>query len=114
MNLPSAETAAEISTQTSDQTPAKTVDGHALAEALQNCAREPIRQIGSIQAAGVLIAVVEDGLTVCSVSANLPRLVPCSPAAAIGQPLASLLGDAATAHLRALIGKRTQGGEWPG
>jgi len=71
----------------------------ALAEALLHCAREPIHQIGSIQPAGVLIAVALADLSVRAVSANLGELLPTDPAAAIGQPLAKLIGAEAVARL---------------
>ena len=97
-------------------TPTETHDPRALAEALQNCAREPISQIGSIQSAGVLIAFVEAGaeFTVCSVSANLSTLLPWTPESAMGQPLERLLGEQTVAHLRELTQARTQDGEWRG
>jgi diguanylate cyclase (GGDEF)-like protein/PAS domain S-box-containing protein len=92
----------------------ETHDPIAVQEALQNCAREAISQIGSIQSAGVLIAVIEASLTVCSVSANLSCLLPSAPVPAIGQPLARLLGDAAVGRLQELIQARSADGEWPG
>jgi diguanylate cyclase (GGDEF)-like protein/PAS domain S-box-containing protein len=82
----------------------------ALEQALRACAREPIHQIGSIQPAGVMIAVAAAGLEIRSVSANLECLFPCAPQAAIGQPLERLIGADAVDRLRQLM----ELDEWPG
>ena len=59
---------------------------------LDNCAREPIHVPGSIQPRGVLLAVSEPELVVQQVSENLSPLTGVRPEAALGRPLADVLG----------------------
>lgn len=73
----------------------------ALSEALENCAREPIHLIGSIQPVGVLLAVEPDQLRILVASENLHSLFPFNAAEAIGKPLHELLGAEQVAWLQA-------------
>ena len=59
---------------------------------LTNCEREPIHVPGSIQPRGVLIAVSEPDLVVEQASANLVGVVGVPWEAALGRPLADVLG----------------------
>jgi light-regulated signal transduction histidine kinase (bacteriophytochrome) len=59
---------------------------------LSNCEREPIHVPGSIQPRGVLLAVSEPDLLVQQVSANLADLVGTPWQAALGRPLAEVVG----------------------
>ena len=81
-----------------------------LDEALKTCAEERIHQIGMIQAVGVLIAIDETDLTIRMASGNLGDLFPLSAEAAIGQPLANLIGAAQTETFRDLASQES----WPG
>jgi diguanylate cyclase (GGDEF)-like protein/PAS domain S-box-containing protein len=74
-----------------------------LAEALSNCAREPIHQIGTIQPGGVLVALRQTDLVVHSVSANVGDLFDFTPDAVLGQSLDHLIGEASAAAFRELI-----------
>ena len=59
---------------------------------LINCEREPIHVPGSIQPRGVLLAVSEPDLVVEQASANLADVVGVTWQAALGRPLADVLG----------------------
>jgi len=59
---------------------------------LTNCEREPIHVPGSIQPRGVLIAVSEPDLVVEQVSENLADVTGVDWTAALGRPLADVLG----------------------
>jgi light-regulated signal transduction histidine kinase (bacteriophytochrome) len=59
---------------------------------LSTCEREPIHIPGSIQPRGVLLAVSEPDLVVQQVSANLGDLVGTAGDAALGRPLAEVVG----------------------
>ncbi|MCO7222344.1 SpoIIE family protein phosphatase [Klenkia sp. PcliD-1-E] len=59
---------------------------------LTNCEREPIHVPGSIQPRGVLIAVGEPDLVVEQVSENLADVVGVAWEAALGRPLAEVIG----------------------
>ncbi|WP_308123667.1 SpoIIE family protein phosphatase [Modestobacter marinus] len=59
---------------------------------LGNCEREPIHVPGSIQPRGVLLAVSEPDMVVRQVSRNLADVVGVAWDAALGRPLAEVLG----------------------
>lgn len=78
--------------------------------ALQRCASEAIHQIGSIQPYGVLLAIDRRQLRIVAASANLEQLFPLPAAAAIGRPVADLLGTEAESWLETLL----ELGDWGG
>ncbi|MCK9903397.1 SpoIIE family protein phosphatase [Frankia sp. Cpl3] len=67
---------------------------------LENCDREPIHIPGSIQPHGVLLALVEPGLTVVHVSANCGAVLGVEPERAVGAPLDTLVGSGPAELLR--------------
>ncbi|CAK0768864.1 diguanylate cyclase [Gammaproteobacteria bacterium] len=72
-------------------------------EALDNCAREPIHQIGSIQPVGVLIAFDRKERIIRAASDNLDSIFSLSAEAALNRPLIDLLGDDQMARLNDLF-----------
>jgi two-component system, chemotaxis family, sensor kinase Cph1 len=66
---------------------------------LSNCEREPIHVPGSIQPRGVLIVVSDPDYVVQQVSENLAGLVGVDWQAAVGRPLAAVLGVAPAAAI---------------
>lgn len=70
--------------------------------ALERCASEQIHFAGAIQGHGVLLAVDEAGLLRMA-SDNLQTLFGCTAAAALGHPVANLIGEAALLRLRAAL-----------
>jgi chemotaxis family two-component system sensor kinase Cph1 len=62
---------------------------------LETCAQEPIHIPGSIQPRGVLIVVQEPSLTVLQISANSGDGLGIDASAALGEPLAFVIGDIA-------------------
>ncbi|MBT9520075.1 MAG: EAL domain-containing protein [Dechloromonas sp.] len=81
-----------------------------LEEALKQCAEERIHQIGTIQPAGVLIAVDDGDLTIRMASANLGDMFGLSAQAVIGKPIDFLLGSKQTEKLSNLAAQEI----WPG
>lgn len=81
-----------------------------LEEALQVCASEPIHLIGSIQPAGVMLAVDRTSFLVRAASQNLSGIFPLAAAEAIGKPLAELIDGDQLTWLQTLIGS----GSWEG
>lgn len=79
----------------------------ALEEALANCANEPIHLIGSIQPAGVLLAVDRKSFVIRAGSRNLDSIFSLAAIDAIGKPLGELLGNEQLDWLHALIGQET-------
>lgn len=65
---------------------------------LGSCDREPIRTPGSIQPHGCVLALSPHGIVV-QVSDNVERYLDLAPAAALGRPLAQVIGDDAAAQL---------------
>jgi len=82
----------------------------ALEEALKVCASEPIHQIGSIQPAGVLLAVERDSFIVRAASQNLESILHLPADQAIGLPLSGLIGEEQLVWLHTLISL----GHWEG
>ncbi|NVO07916.1 MAG: GAF domain-containing protein, partial [Rhodoferax sp.] len=74
-----------------------------VAAALGRCASEPIHQIGSIQAVGVLLAVDRERFVIHYASQNLASIFPVNAEAAIGHALAEFLGDDQVLRLGALM-----------
>lgn len=70
---------------------------------LTECDREPIHVPGAIQGHGVLLAVMEPELTIAHVSANVADFFGVAAAAAIGRPLAKLVGPSAAAVVAAAL-----------
>ena len=69
-------------------------DDQELADALRKCESEPIHLAHSIQPHGFLLAIDERG-EVCLASSNLSRLTGTAPEAALGLPLARVVGETA-------------------
>lgn len=74
-----------------------------MAEALANCAREPIHLIGSIQAEGVLLVFDAASWRLRAASANLENVFAVRPAVAIGRSADELLGSVQATQLRELV-----------
>lgn len=68
---------------------------------LVTCDQEPIHVIGAIQPGGVLLALDESAGRIAFVSANVEAVLGWQPASLFGQPLAVLLGEAASEALLA-------------
>ena len=76
----------------------------ALAQALEQCAAEPIHQLGTIQSHGVALVLTPTAeLTIIQASENLADLLEISADLALGQPLAGVLGKTATQQVVQLI-----------
>ncbi len=71
-------------------------------EALRHCESEPIHVPGRIQPDGALMVVSIQTTRVLQVSANLEQVLGITPQAALGRPLAALVGDANVQRLRDL------------
>lgn len=67
------------------------------------CDREPIHVPGAIQPHGILLALGEPGLKIRQCSANLPALLGCEAAQALGRPLGAVLGAEAAGKVRAAL-----------
>ncbi|MBL8492034.1 MAG: PAS domain S-box protein, partial [Rhodocyclaceae bacterium] len=78
-----------------------------LEAALQNCAREPIHRIGSIQEGGVLVAFDDADWRVAAVSANFGELFALPAAEAIGRTAADILGPRQAERLSSLADLQT-------
>ena len=72
---------------------------------LSTCDQEPIRTPGSIQPWGFMLTLSE-GLEVLQASANLADWIGIDAAAAVGQPLAAILGEEATLRLAPELAER--------
>ena len=72
--------------------------------ALKTCASEPIHLIGSIQSAGVLIAVDAASFEIRAASRNLSQVFPVEGVEAIGRPLEDFIGAEQLARLSAVAG----------
>ncbi len=72
-------------------------ESDALTVDLAECDREPIHIPGAIQGHGALIAMAEPGLTIVHVSANIGAFLGVEAPAAIGKPLADVLGESVEA-----------------
>ncbi len=59
---------------------------------LDECAREPIHLLGSVQSYGALLALAEPGLTVAVASSNTAAVLGVAPEALLGLPVADILG----------------------
>ena len=79
-------------------------------EALKTCAEERIHQIGTIQPAGVLIAVDEASLDIAMASGNLEDVFGIAAASVLGRPLASLIGADQAKTFRDMASQDS----WPG
>ena len=75
-----------------------------LAEALKNCEREAIHQVGLIQPTGVLIALDDDDLLITHVSENIGVWFPYSPNELLGKPFSTLVGSEQAQSIRQLVG----------
>lgn len=73
--------------------PAEHSPAHQPPADLDTCAQEPIHIPGAIQPHGVLLALEEPSLRIVMVSANVRDLLGIPADAAIGVPVAELLGD---------------------
>jgi diguanylate cyclase (GGDEF)-like protein len=62
---------------------------------LASCEREPIHTPGAIQPHGAVLAALAEGLLVTHASANLGTILGHPAGAALGRPLAEVIGDAA-------------------
>lgn len=71
-----------------------------LAEALANCAREPVHAPGAIQSAGCLVSADADLQLVLQVSANIGEILGVTPAQAFDRSPARLLGSALLEEFR--------------
>ncbi|KND59102.1 Phytochrome, two-component sensor histidine kinase [Candidatus Burkholderia verschuerenii] len=91
-------------TSTDDITAPTALDASAFAE----CAREPIHIPGGIQPHGVLISVDEQGCVV-QISANIEEFARLAPDTCLGQPLETVIGDAA-ARTRACLKRLNRDG----
>lgn len=79
-----------------------------VAEALERCAAEPIHLAGAVQPHGVMLAFDGDDL-VRMASANLDSVFCMGAEAAIGQPVARLIGEAALARIGKALAVVRQG-----
>lgn len=68
-------------------------DASSIDSLLAECDREPIQFPGAVQPHGAMLVVDAATGRVTHASANLERFIGCGGAEAIGQPLATLLGD---------------------
>ncbi len=59
---------------------------------VDECAREPIHLLGSVQSHGALLALAEPELTVAVASSNTAAVLGVAPAALLGLPVADILG----------------------
>ena len=59
---------------------------------IDECAREPIHLLGSVQSHGALLALAEPGLTVAVASSNTAAVLGVAPEALLGLPVADILG----------------------
>ena len=59
---------------------------------VDECAREPIHLLGSVQSHGALLALAEPGLTVAMASSNTAAVLGVAPEALLGLPVADILG----------------------
>ena len=59
---------------------------------VDECAREPIHLLGSVQSHGALLALAEPGLTVAVASSNTAAVLGVAPEALLGLPVADILG----------------------
>ena len=73
---------------------------------IQNCDSEPVQTPGCIQARGALLVVRQVDLQVVQVSENLERCLGVSVDAALGQPLARVVGDALHGLVAGLVVQR--------
>lgn len=76
-----------------------------LAEALANCAREPVHAPGAIQPAGCLVCVDEDIQRVLHVSANIGEMLGVTPEKAFELSPERLLGHSLLEQFRNLLNK---------
>ena len=76
----------------------------AIEEALKNCERERIHQVGRIQPMGVLFVLEGNGLIITQVSENIGEWFHYTPAILVGQPFAILVGEEEAQKLHSLIG----------
>jgi two-component system, chemotaxis family, sensor kinase Cph1 len=59
---------------------------------IDECAREPIHLLGSVQSYGALLALAEPGLAVAVASSNTAAVLGVAPEALLGMPVADILG----------------------
>ncbi|HJW03448.1 MAG TPA: response regulator [Azospira sp.] len=78
-----------------------------LQEALEKCAAEPIHHAGAVQTYGALLAY-DDAGRVRVASANLQSFLPVDGEAALGLPVAGILGPEAMASLESALAKGMQ------
>jgi two-component system, chemotaxis family, sensor kinase Cph1 len=67
---------------------------------VEECAREPIHLLGSVQSHGALLALAEPELTVAVASSNTAAVLGVAPAALLGSPVADILGADQAEQLR--------------
>lgn len=73
-------------------------------EALKNCEREAIHQVGKIQPVGLLLALNDDGLIITHVSDNVSEWFDLTPSTLLGKTFSSLVGETQALSIRQLIG----------
>lgn len=80
------------------------LDAENLQQALEQCAAEPIHQIGSIQPHGILLVISNDSTrTLKQASTNLNQFLEFTTDIALGRPLAELIGETAALQVEDLI-----------
>lgn len=73
-------------------------------EALKNCEREAIHQVGQIQPIGLLLALNDDGLIITHVSDNVSEWFDLTSSTLLGKAFSSLVGETQALSIRQLIG----------
>jgi diguanylate cyclase (GGDEF)-like protein/PAS domain S-box-containing protein len=83
---------------------AHAVSANDFQEAIKNCEREAIHQVGTIQSMGILLALDDDGLLISHVSTNIGAWFPYTPAELLGKPFSFLVGEQQSGKIRQLEG----------
>ena len=80
------------------------LDAENLQQALDQCAAEPIHQIGSIQPHGILLVISDDSArTLKQASTNLIQFLEVTTDIALGRPLIEVIGETAALQVEDLI-----------
>ncbi|MEI7456712.1 MAG: PAS domain S-box protein [Nitrosomonadales bacterium] len=69
-------------------------------EALKNCEREAINQVGQIQSGGILLALDDAGLLISHVSQNVGAWCSYTPEELLGKPFSILVGERQAQSIR--------------
>jgi light-regulated signal transduction histidine kinase (bacteriophytochrome) len=80
------------------------VNSQDIEEALKNCEREAIHQVGHIQPYGIFLALDDAGLLISHVSENIKSCFPYSPSELLGKPFSILVGAQQAESIREVIG----------